>query len=976
MPVCSIDDFKKKKTEGEVVTSEELEELRQLLNKYKAKEEDEKSELYNEFENVVKLIEESNKDISDEALEKVLSGVSGFSDLLEKSEGLGHSYTYKLLKTLDKDDGKRLIEIITKIDSIYETNVDTEWMLQVENNILKDNINFDDLDEEVIDDNYFYFRREGAGNDDFEDDEDVPSFDEYLELKENETALDDNEAKKIGDFLKFDIEKAFSKNELKNQYPEKLFKYGEIIRTNGEQNAIDSKRIREIEEYQNRKDIEAGKITENDLNLKVMIEIKDLEERNEKIKSDFENLKNFKAYLEEKDESKKTNFQKIYDVLSDDKKIKFIKYLNRLNSVLHLGLKSLINSVNPNAEAEEYLFAELPDKVQKPVIYKINKEGVIGSIIDFGKFINSNVAPSFSENDGMLYKSWMAIGDILSEKENVNDNTDECMKYIYSISSFLNRKEDGYDKTNFQRTFEALDEVKKRDFVNKLSYFKAYFSIDLDVDQFLSTVKHNIVFNIKSTLFDEEEDKEEIIDNKEEIIVNKEEEKDEIKVDDKVYIKENIIINNEIKTDRENTGDNNLIDDHKDNIEDPIIDEADSVSAARYIEDIKASLAERREADGDLQEKIYKILAARHLADSVRHKRDRLDSTMITEDQVKDRVHDLKENATIRKFVDHITQHDNRREAIEAIDINGRGHCGKLDDMLKKFAKEAKVGELDNGEVMKRYMPTAKDRIEVLQDRLKKADTSIAEKRKIVFEIIKIRNITRAVRKSKSSLERPIPDSDPNIGHSLDVVLQHTSEENLNKLITPEIISAAASGHGGDMVEKLRENVKTQNINIPLLNKLVYGNTIQTRMDRLKYRAGQLSSALSHTIKDGGDTADLLRKSKRVIAEYLMLDGQTRGKHDINADSDKLVKDVPWDKVYTLKSKNPDNESQFKTTFKGYTPQEFANALNVMSESKTPEFVRHLAGKQAELTEQRRQAKQAEKNNTKPVKKTGGMKKS
>ena len=149
-----------------------------------------------------------------------------------------------------------------------------------------------------------------------------------------------------------------------------------------------------------------------------------------------------------------------------------------------------------------------------------------------------------------------------------------------------------------------------------------------------------------------------------------------------------------------------------------------------------------------------------------------------------------------------------KREAIEAIDINGRGHCGKLDDMLKKFAKEAKVGELDNGEVMKRYMPTAKDRIEVLQDRLKKADTSIAEKRKIVFEIIKIRNITRAVRKSKSSLERPIPDSDPNIGHSLDVVLQHTSEENLNKLITPEIISAAASGHGGDMVEKLRENVK------------------------------------------------------------------------------------------------------------------------------------------------------------------------
>ena len=53
---------------------------------------------------------------------------------------------------------------------------------------------------------------------------------------------------------------------------------------------------------------------------------------------------------------------------------------------------------------------------------------------------------------------------------------------------------------------------------------------------------------------------------------------------------------------------------------------------------------------------------------------------------------------------------------------------------------------------------------------------------------------------------------------------------------------------------------------------------------------------------------------------------------------------------------------QFRNTFKGYTDEDFANALLNMNKSSSYEFVNTLTEKQRQLTETRNQAKRAKKN--------------
>ena len=982
MPVCKVDDFKNKKAEGLAVTQEECEELRQLIGKCINMEDAESTTMVNKFENYINLIEDSNKDISDENLEEILEGLKEFEYYFREKTSDNNNYGYRIIFDLDEKDGKRFIELVSKVDSVYETDVDIKdledsYETKLEEKKQKKNseaekklgedLNDIHLNDSIVDDKAHGMNE--ADNDkmigeDIQDEEEVPSLDEYLELKEEGKGLDDDRASDIGMFFRNDIEDIFYKKNLYAQFPGGLKEFGRIILNNGMLKSTNPDEIKKLIRIQKANRLEDDQIGDDSIEKSIEREIYNRNEENKTIKEDFEKLKGFKAFLEEKDESQKSNFNKIYEVLSDAERRKLMRYLEQLDSVFHMGLKPIIKSVNPDAEIEDYVLSGMPKNVEQTG-FDVTMELKILSITGLGNYVKDQIKPNLNDADNMLYKAWDFYGRKIGNTDDVRKDYDNSLKYAKSLYYFLNRKEEGYDKTNFQRTIEVIEENKRNEFISHLRNLNMFSITDFDIDQL-----NKIVENSNDSKEKHSENKQDI-DNKPEI------ESNDKKNDDGYRIDYNQQENDQIENDQI---DNNLINNQEDN--NSIIDNENNinrinqtgkektnpsvpVSAARYIEDIKASLADRMEADGLLQEKIMKILAARNIADSVRHKRGRLDSTMVTEEQINAKVHELNQNATIRQFVDHITQHENRREAINAIDVRGRGHCGKLDDMLKDYALNADAAGLDNSEIMTRYMPSAKERIEALQDKLKDRNRPIEDKRKIVIEIMKIRNISRAVRKDKSSLEKPVPVTDPSLSSFIGPIYNNIGTDNLEKVITEDVIRAATSGHGGDMLDMIRENVKSNDIKNVQINKLAFGNTIETRMDKLKDRAYRLQTLIQEQIKVNGDTVDLIRKSKNVIAEYLLLDGQTRGKGEINADAAKLKKDVPWDKVSTMKRKGPDNEKQFRNTFKGYTDDDFANALLNMSQNSSSAFVNSLSEKQRQLTEARNQAKRTKNKSSK-----------
>ena len=978
MPVCSIDVFKEKKAQGKLVTSEEIEELRQLLGKSEAKADDKKSNLYKDFDNYLKHIEKISKEVSDEELEESLEVIDDFDWFLSNMDEKMKVNVYKILVTLDEDDMKRFIELVTKINSVYETDVDIEKLQERADAILEDRrweenqknkedsvIDYNNIhrDDSILDDearekiqNEYIDLIDDNEDDGIKDEENVPSFDEYLELKEEGKGLSDDEANRIGRFFRNTVANYKSlRNNEKIHYS--LRRFGDAVFANADLYSTDTDEVKDHVVRTEARLIENSKDKDEFIKNLVQDEINSRNKLNEDIRHDYDRINEFKAFLEKKNESQKTNFEIIYEAAPDKDKKEFIESLKRLNSVYHLGLNQMIRSVDPEAKIEEYILSGMPNN-KKKAAYRIKDASVINHISNFGFFINNNLISQLQETDSMLYKAWEFYGNKLKDTENIKDNYKKCIEYVQSLGSFLNRTEEGYDKTNFQRTCEALGPAYSKSLTIQLDLLNGYLNIGTDINKLHPT--------------------------------------DEIKIENNDESKDNIIIEN--KSERESIGENILNGDHKNDInglkiednnnddnhiDDNHLDESQDnnirinempaqnvlpaahVTAAQYIEDIQAGV--RSTNDMQLGDKIFKILAARHIADSIRNHRDRLDSTMVTEDQVNRKADELRGNDTINRFVTRCTETENmRRESVRAI---GKGHGGRLDDMLKEYALKAEVGKLENSAVMVRYMPSAKERIEALQTKLKDRNKTIDEKRKIVLEIIKTRNVTRAIKGEKSSLEKPVPVSDPSISEAVEAEYNAANKQVLEAIITPAVIRQATSGHGGDMLVSVRENYNAAHINDEQLKKLVFGNTIEARMERLQNKARSLRTALNNKIRANEDTAETIRKSKKVIAEYLLLDGKTRGFNEINSDPEKLVKDVPWDKVGTLKRRGPDNERQFRNTFRGYTDNDFAEALQNLSSRTPADFVHTLTEKQRQLTEARNLEAQ---NNTKSNKKANG----
>lgn len=680
----------------------------------------------------------------------------------------------------------------------------------------------------------------------------------------------------------------------------------------------------------------------------------------------------FKHYLEKKESGQtKTNFQIAYEILKDNEKKVFLAYLKKINSVLETGIdvdslvaestKDKEGSKNKEDSKGKEVSKDKEDRIEiiqvKDEINEINEKNPEphvcsleeynqrvenGSVKDFwlkefGAFVYSSVIAEIYR-DGRntpFYKGWEVfehLDDLMDE-----GRTQEALDKFVGFKQFLFKKENG--KTNYQRTLEYLNEGNQWELNQWLE--KVNGALDLGIDMKALTAKPNMAAG-----------------------------------DDLIIPK---------KADR----DNKIVDVHYDQLVGGLEDlnEAPQKTAARYIKDVRRSNISSPE---DLAENVLKIMAARIIADSVRHKKDRLISTLVTEDQIDDKVSEMKENATYKRFYDDIINNAEFRNKVTNaygyIKVDGRGHGGRIDDLFREYAKNVPPGELDNSEIMQRYMPSVKDRIEVLQKQFKPHNeayvytaTHIPKDRnaivvgeddpnklamaRIMIEITKLRTISNAIRKQKSSLEKPIPVSNPTLSQEVSADYSTDYMIGLTGIVSNKARTSAVQGHGGEMVEDLRtECVKSESWLNPRLRKIIMTGSIRERIRELQNEARELSEWYSNGVVMQKDERRFRRDCKNVLAEYLFLDGITRGQGQDAAPQEAFSKDVPSDKVRTLLTRGPQNDPRFRNTFKDYTEEDYDEIMRDMANTnllrRPTLFMDKLNEKRAEIDQRNRGVQQ------------------
>jgi hypothetical protein len=160
------------------------------------------------------------------------------------------------------------------------------------------------------------------------------------------------------------------------------------------------------------------------------------------------------------------------------------------------------------------------------------------------------------------------------------------------------------------------------------------------------------------------------------------------------------------------------------------------------------------------------------------------------------------------------------------------------------------------------------------------------------------------------------------------------------------------------MVEDLRtECVKSESWLNPRLRKIIMTGSIRERIRELQNEARELSEWYSNGVVTQKDERRFRRDCKKVLAEYLFLDGITRGQGQ-----DAFVKDVPRDKVQTLLTRGPENDPRFRNTFKDYTEEDYDEIMRDMANTnllrRPALFMDKLNEKRAEIDQRNRGVQQ------------------
>ena len=79
------------------------------------------------------------------------------------------------------------------------------------------------------------------------------------------------------------------------------------------------------------------------------------------------------------------------------------------------------------------------------------------------------------------------------------------------------------------------------------------------------------------------------------------------------------------------------------------------------------------------------------------------------------------------------------------------------------------------------------------------------------------------------------------------------------------------------------------------------------------------------------------------MAEYLLLDRESRNPDTDAIDPDRLTKNTPWQKVDRMLAKGPENDPKFRSVVQNFNSEDIAESLNTIFMGGQDEFRRELA---------------------------------
>ena len=421
-----------------------------------------------------------------------------------------------------------------------------------------------------------------------------------------------------------------------------------------------------------------------------------------------------------------------------------------------------------------------------------------------------------------------------------------------------------------------------------------------------------------------------------------------------------------------------------------------TMSAAAYIENIKdhgfpvknPSVLEPQDKNLYI-DRFIRIMAARELADSDRGHAAKLNSHRLTAQDVDDRATQMKKDPTFRAFIK--TLESDTKKLKSAISAATSGHGGGIDDMFKDFIKKQSACKLRNDNILKRYMPNAKERLEILQGQYKTYKNSFKELRtvdnklralrgvndpaaidklkakkiklernlqdydpgEVAAEMITLRSLIKADKGKKASLDKTIPVSAGKDNLSKNSKVLADNEDVRHILTSRAVTDLINTGHGGNMMAEARTlaNKTLNKKDLKAEFRILNANTIETRLKAIENEAGELSNKLYLARTNNQLTGDLMKDAKKLLGEYMMLDGKTRSNDPGKAEKDLLLTDTPWGEIETMKKKDPESNPSFRELFQDLASDDMEDLLSDLSKGKRKQFIGKLAGKKNEMDE-------------------------
>ena len=236
-------------------------------------------------------------------------------------------------------------------------------------------------------------------------------------------------------------------------------------------------------------------------------------------------------------------------------------------------------------------------------------------------------------------------------------------------------------------------------------------------------------------------------------------------------------------------------------------------TAYARIDDLKADIRQTIRQKGadltpeDIQENIAKIMAARMLVNAERNKPRTLQHN-VTDQQINDLAQKIRKSKTFSSYINHLGDNENEAEFRKVARLAVSGHGGEMEAHFKEFIKNQPACEFVPEQVMERYNPTALERIEALQDKIKKHQLREDHEanKKAMIEIIACRNAVNAERNNKESLNVKIPATKMYAYTCETLFNDKDVRENLDPPVP--MWDIARKGHGGELLDTVRTKYK------------------------------------------------------------------------------------------------------------------------------------------------------------------------